>query len=76
MKFSVKSFFSKLWQKIRNFNIQDCRVSFVKGMESLEANGKSLFVTVILAIAVMLLTCLAVFFCNCKGAGKSSGAGS
>lgn len=70
MKFSVKSFFSKLWQKIRNFNIQDCRVSFVKGMESLEANGKSLFVTVILAIAVMLLTCLAVFFATVRGPEK------
>lgn len=57
-----KQFFSKIWQKIRNFNIQDCRVSFVNGMESLQANGKALFVTVILAVIVMLLVCLAVFF--------------
>ena len=71
MKINFKGFFSKLWQKIKNFNIQDCRVSFIKGMENLQANGRALFVTIILAVVVMLLTCC--FFCNCKRSGKGFG---
>lgn len=70
MKINFKGFFSKLWQKIKNFNIQDCRVSFIKGMENLQANGRALFVTIILAVVVMLLTCLAVFFATVKGPEK------
>ena len=70
MKINFKGFFSKLWQKIKNFNIQDCRVSFIKGMENLQANGRTLFVTIILAVVVMLLTCLAVFFATVKGPEK------
>lgn len=70
MKFDVKEFISKLKYKIRNFNIQDCRVSFNETMYKLEANGKTLYVTVILAVILMLLTCLAVFFATVKGPEK------
>ena len=68
--FNLKAFLAKIWDKIRHFNIQDCRVSFVKGMQSLQASGRALFVVIILAIALMLLVCLAVFFATVKGPEK------
>lgn len=70
IKGKLKSFFSAVWTKIRNFNIQDCRVNFNKGMETLEASGKALFVTVITAVVVMFLVCTAVFFATVKGAER------
>lgn len=70
MKFNAKDFFSKLGHKIRNFKIQNCRVSFVNGMEKLEASGHALFATVVIAIVLMLLACLAIFFITVKGPEK------
>jgi beta-lactam-binding protein with PASTA domain len=70
MKINFKELFSKLVTKIKNFNIQDCRVSFNRGMSQLEANGKALFVAIILAVILMCLTCLAVFFATVKGPEK------
>ncbi|MBO5100493.1 MAG: PASTA domain-containing protein [Treponema sp.] len=70
IKSKIKVFFTNLWTKIKNFNIQDCRVSFINGMKSLESNGKILVVTVISAVIVMFLTCLFVFFATVKGPEK------
>lgn len=70
MKFAVKDFFSRLGNKIKNFRIQNCRVSFVNGMKNLEASGHALFTTVIIAVILMFLACLAVFFITVKGPEK------
>ncbi len=70
MENGKKGFFSKIFNKVKNFNIKNCRVSFVNGMQSLQANGKALFITVILAVVVMVLSCLAVFFATVKGPEK------
>ncbi len=63
---------SKLSEKIRNFNIKNCRVNFNDTMSKLESNGKILGIAVICAIVLMLLTCLAVFFLTVKGEEQMS----
>ncbi|MGI5070798.1 PASTA domain-containing protein [Treponema pectinovorum] len=70
MKINFKEISKKIINKIKNFNIQDCRVSFNDGMKNLEANGRSLFIAIILAVVLMLVTCLAVFFIAVKGPEK------
>ena len=70
MENGKKGFFSGIFNKVKKFNIKECRVSFVNGMQSLQANGKALFITVILAVVVMVLSCLAVFFATVKGPEK------
>lgn len=70
MKIEFKEIAKKLVKKVKNFNIQECRVSFNDGMKKLEANGKSLFITIVLAVILMMLTCLTVFFATVKGPEK------
>ncbi|MBR4463771.1 MAG: PASTA domain-containing protein [Treponema sp.] len=56
-----------LKDKIRNFNIKNCRISFLESMEKLQSNGKSLFVLIFSAVIVMFIVCLGVFFAFVKG---------
>ncbi|MBQ7158084.1 MAG: PASTA domain-containing protein [Treponema sp.] len=55
-----------LKDKIKNFNIKNCRVSFLNTMEKLQANGKSLVLLIFSAVVVMFIACLAVFFAFVK----------
>lgn len=48
-------------------NIRPVRGNIHDFFERLQANGKSLVITVIAAVVVMLFFCLAVFFVNVKG---------
>ncbi len=59
-----------LKEKIKNFNIKNCRVDFEESMEKLQYNGKALFLTVLFALVFMFLVCLTVFFMTVKGAEK------
>lgn len=61
-------FIDNLKTKIKNFKVDDARVNFNNTMSDLESNGKMLWVTVVAAVIVMVLTCLAVFFMTVKGA--------
>ena len=56
-----------LKDKIKSFNIKNCRVSFTNAMERLQSNGKSLVVLILSAVVVMFIACLAVFFAFVKG---------
>ncbi|MDE5615175.1 MAG: PASTA domain-containing protein [Treponemataceae bacterium] len=55
-----------LKDSIKHFSLKKCRVSFTETMQSLQANGKMLPLTVLAAFVVMLLVCLAVFFASVK----------
>jgi beta-lactam-binding protein with PASTA domain len=79
---SIKSFFKTVFDKIRhfdikkviaairNFDVQKCRVSFINGMEKLQANGKAMVYTILAAFLVMMLVCLAVFFASVRSPEK------
>src|SRR5574344_543448 len=79
---SIKLFFKTTFDKIRhfdikkvinairNFDVQKCRVSFINGMEKLQANGKSMVYTILAAFLVMMLVCLAVFFATVRSPEK------
>ena len=56
-----------LKDKIKGFNIKNCRGSFTNCMERLQANGKALPVLIISAVVVMFIMCLGVFFAFVKG---------
>ncbi|MBQ6779802.1 MAG: PASTA domain-containing protein [Treponema sp.] len=56
-----------LKDKIKNFNIRNCRIGFTDSMEKIQANGKGLVVVIFAAVIVMFLSCLAVFFAFVKG---------
>lgn len=56
-----------LKEKIRNINIQTCKTSVQRALETLQANGRLLWLTIIAAVVVMFLVCLAVFFIAVKG---------
>ena len=69
----IKNIFSKenlinTWNKIKNFRIT--RKDVHGYFESLQLNGKSLIVTIIISIIVMGFLACAVFFSNIKGAEK------
>ena len=70
IKSKIKELGLKIWEKIKNFNIQDCRVSFENGMKGLEANGKYLYVLIGSAVVLMGLVCLLVFFVTVQGHEK------
>jgi len=60
--------FEKAKNKIKNFKVEDARVNFNDKMSELESNGNMLWITIVAAVVVMFLACLAVFFLTVKGA--------
>lgn len=59
-------FFENLKNKVKNFDIKKCRAGFNAKMENLGSTGKTLAVTVVLAMVLMFIVCLGVFFAVVK----------
>lgn len=56
----------RILEKIKNFDIKKCRVSFKDGIENMNQHGKSLAVTVICGFVVMMVFAFAAFFAVVK----------
>ncbi len=70
IKIDVKAIAAKIREAIRNFDIQDCRVSLTKVIDNMADAAVPVVVISISAFLLMLFTCLAAFFITVKGPEK------